>query len=137
MIYACTTFGLFVFFPWGIPQLQSDWSLSCDHGLDYARTTKTTRRRVIVLRMDYVIFFYFSHTFTFQLLDKPWSYAVVEWITRGHVSSVCTFDLFTCAPFSVSCVLRRESVVFPGRILISLDFSDLPRAPAPLCDHGL
>ena len=23
-------------FPWGIPQLQSDWSLSCDHGLDYA-----------------------------------------------------------------------------------------------------
>ena len=27
--------GGFVFFPWGIPQLQSDWSLSCDHGLDY------------------------------------------------------------------------------------------------------
>ena len=26
----------FVFFPWGIPQLQCDWSLSCDHGLDYA-----------------------------------------------------------------------------------------------------
>ena len=24
--------GLFVFFE-GIPQLQSDWSLSCDHGL--------------------------------------------------------------------------------------------------------
>ena len=24
------------FFPWGIPQLQSDWSLSCDGGLDYA-----------------------------------------------------------------------------------------------------
>ena len=24
MIYTCTTFGLFVFFPWGIPQLQSD-----------------------------------------------------------------------------------------------------------------
>ena len=21
----------FVFFPWGVPQLQSDWSLSCDH----------------------------------------------------------------------------------------------------------
>ena len=35
MIYACTTFS-FVFSPWGIPQLQSDWSLSCDHGLDYA-----------------------------------------------------------------------------------------------------
>ena len=28
--------GLCVCFPWGIPQLQSDWSLSCDHGLDYA-----------------------------------------------------------------------------------------------------
>ena len=26
----------FVFFPGGIPQLQSDWSLSCNHGLDYA-----------------------------------------------------------------------------------------------------
>ena len=36
VIYACTIFGLFVFFPWGIPQLQSDWRLSCDHGLDYA-----------------------------------------------------------------------------------------------------
>ena len=24
------------FFLWGIPPLQSDWSLSCDHGLDYA-----------------------------------------------------------------------------------------------------
>ena len=24
------------FFPWGIPKLRSDWSLSCDHGLDYA-----------------------------------------------------------------------------------------------------
>ena len=28
---------LFVFFSWGIPPLQSDWSLSCDRGLDYAR----------------------------------------------------------------------------------------------------
>ena len=27
---------IFVFFPWDVPQLlQSDWSLSCDHGLDY------------------------------------------------------------------------------------------------------
>ena len=32
VIYACTTFGFFVFFPWGIPRLQSDSSLSCDHG---------------------------------------------------------------------------------------------------------
>ena len=35
VIHACTIIGLFVF-PWGIPQLQGDWSLSCDHGLDYA-----------------------------------------------------------------------------------------------------
>ena len=39
--------------------------------------------------------------------------------------------------FFVSCVSRRESVVFPGRVLILFGFSDLPRAPAPLCDHGL
>ena len=36
MIYVCTTFGLFVVFPWGILPRQSDLSLSCDHGLDYA-----------------------------------------------------------------------------------------------------
>ena len=35
VIYACTTLG-FCFFPWCIPQLQRDWSLSCDHGLDCA-----------------------------------------------------------------------------------------------------
>ena len=29
------TFGLFGVFPWGILPLQSDWSLSCDHGHDY------------------------------------------------------------------------------------------------------
>ena len=40
VIHACTTFGLlcFIFFLWGIllSSRQSDWSLSCDHGLDYA-----------------------------------------------------------------------------------------------------
>ena len=42
-----TTFGLcFLFFPWGFPQLQRDWSLSCDHGTDLimrvnVRTTTT------------------------------------------------------------------------------------------------
>ena len=43
--------------------------------------------------------------------------------TRGHVSSVCTYmgSLHLCA-FFVSCVFRRESVVFPGRILISYGF---------------
>ena len=32
----CVYHFWFVFSPWGIPQLQSDLSLSCDHGLDYA-----------------------------------------------------------------------------------------------------
>ena len=31
---------------------------------------------------------------------------------------------------------RRESVIFLGPSLISFGFSDLPRAPAPLRDHG-
>ena len=35
-ICVCTTFDLFVFFPWGILWLQSDWSLSCDDGFDCA-----------------------------------------------------------------------------------------------------
>ena len=35
-ICVCHLWFVCVFFPWGIPQLQSDWSLSCDHGLDYA-----------------------------------------------------------------------------------------------------
>ena len=37
VIYACATFFVssFVYFPWRIPQLQSDWSLSCDHELEY------------------------------------------------------------------------------------------------------
>ena len=34
VIYAYTIFGLFVFSPWDIAQLQSDWSMPCDHGLD-------------------------------------------------------------------------------------------------------
>ena len=53
----------------------------------------------------------------------------------------CEFSLhigsFHFCAFFVSCVFRRASVVFPGRILISFGFSDLPRAPPPLCDHGL
>ena len=36
MIYACAVQGLLVFFPWGVFPLESDWSLSCDHGLGYA-----------------------------------------------------------------------------------------------------
>ena len=31
-----------MFFPWGIPPLQSDRSLSCDHGLDYASKCENT-----------------------------------------------------------------------------------------------
>ena len=32
---------------------------------------------------------------------------------------------------------RLQSVVFPGRIMVSFGFADVARAPAPLCDHGL
>ena len=35
------------------------------------------------------------------------------------------------------CRVGTRSVVFPGRISTSFVFLDLPRAPAPLCDHGL
>ena len=33
-IHACVPPWVVCDFPWGTPQLQSDWSLSCDHGLD-------------------------------------------------------------------------------------------------------
>ena len=49
VIYACSTFGLFVFFLWGIPQLQSDWSLSCDHGLDYVLLVRSADQRIATL----------------------------------------------------------------------------------------
>ena len=42
VIYACTSFGSLVLFLWGIPQLQSNWSLSRDHGLDYASYVNVT-----------------------------------------------------------------------------------------------
>ena len=32
-------------FPRGIPQLQSDWSLSCDHGLDYASSCENNNNQ--------------------------------------------------------------------------------------------
>ena len=43
--------GLCVCFPWGIPQLQSDWSLSCDHGLDYANNNNNVERSSIPKRL--------------------------------------------------------------------------------------
>ena len=62
-------------------------------------------------------------------------YSVVEWILAANFClHIGSFHL--CA-FFVSCVFGRESAVFPERILISFVFSDVPRAPAPLCDHGL
>ena len=64
-------------------------------------------------------------------------YAVVEWIPAAMSVQFAHWTFSLVRLLSVSCVFRRESVVFPGRILISFGFSDLPRAPAPLCDHGL
>ena len=40
-----------VCFPCGIPPLQSDWSLSCDHGLDYASCCENNN---IVYMRDFV-----------------------------------------------------------------------------------
>ena len=56
--------------------------------------------------------------------------------TRPCVSSLHIGSLPLCA-FFVSCLFRRESVLFPGRISILLGFSEPSCAPAPLCDHGL
>ena len=44
--------GLFVFFPQGIPQLQSDWSLSCDHGLDYSSKCENNNRTTCYQRPE-------------------------------------------------------------------------------------
>ena len=44
------SFGLFYFFAGvffhGILPLQSDWSLSCDHGLDYARSYESNNNNL-------------------------------------------------------------------------------------------
>ena len=54
-----------------------------------------------------------------------WSYNI------GHgVSSVQIFISCHVCTFFVSCFLRWESVLFPGRFFISY------MAPAPLCDYG-
>ena len=50
---------------------------------------------------------------------------------RKHIVILSLVRLLRIVRFS------RESVVFPGRIRISFGFSDLPRASAPLFDHGL
>ena len=42
-------FALFVFFPWGIPLLQGDWSLSCDRGLDFASECENNNNNVLPL----------------------------------------------------------------------------------------
>ena len=52
-MYACTTLGCLCFLPWGIPQLQSDWSLSCNHGLrlyyaSYCENNKNTNQKHVL-----------------------------------------------------------------------------------------
>ena len=55
--YTCATLGFVCVLPWGIPQLQSDCSLPCDHGLDSSImrvNVKTTTR--LLDRLDYSCF---------------------------------------------------------------------------------
>ena len=45
-------------FPWGIHQLQSDWSLSCDHGLDYAsycENNNNNNNNNVVQKLDFYL----------------------------------------------------------------------------------
>ena len=63
-------------------------------------------------------------------------YAVVEWIPAAMWVQFAHWVISLVRLVRVV-RFRRESVVFPGRILISLDVSDLARASASLCDHGL
>ena len=43
-------FGSFYLFPWDVLPLQSDWSLSCDHGLDIVRANvRTTTNNMCTL----------------------------------------------------------------------------------------
>ena len=58
-IYACTTLGLFVFFPWGIPQLQSDCG-ACPVATDLimrvnVRITTSTIGSILILLKNAVV----------------------------------------------------------------------------------
>ena len=75
-------------------------------------------------------------------LGREKDHGGVVWCISGlRYYCACELSLHI-GPFH-SCALlrivrfRRESIVFPGRFLISFGFSDLLRAPASLCDHGL
>ena len=60
-----------------------------------------------------------------------------RWVdTRGHVSSVCALISFQCAPSS-RVFLGGNASCLPAEFRFFYGFSDLPRTPAPLCDHGL
>ena len=58
--------------------------------------------------------------------------------TRGHVSSVCALDLFTCAPSSSYRAFQAgKRNISRTNFDLVFGISDLPTAPAPLGDRGL
>ena len=57
-------------------------------------------------------------------------YLVVEWIPAAMRVHFAHW-IISRVPLLRIVRFRWKSVVLPGRILISLGFSDLPRAPAP------
>ena len=61
----------FVFFPWGIPQLQRDWSLSFDHGLDNASLCENNSNNNNNVNLEYPVHFFFSIPFIILALLSP------------------------------------------------------------------
>ena len=67
-------------------------------------------------------------------LSRSWVY------TRGHVSSVCTLGLFTCAPSSYRGIIVRLKAGKRSKFRTYFYFiwlSDFPGTPAHLSYHGL
>ena len=79
--------------PWGIPQLQSDCSLCCDHGFHYVRST-TSLEKLCVSRLPDVI-----DRWTFARKKYIYGYFVFNCIHFLVSSSPETFSLKKTAGF--------------------------------------
>ena len=82
--------GLFVFFPQGIPQLQSDWSLSCDHGLDYSSKCENNNRTTCYQRPE-------TH------VKKSFQHVTCEFDGSILISCLC-FSFLSFFVFSLPCI---------------------------------